>query len=201
MLLKYGANPAANSNSALECAFYRGYNEIIELLLQYRADPNAILGWACQSGDVEVVKLLLKYGADPKRKVDGKSPVEFLGDRNRIEIIKLLAQYSGVEKHYLRNLAIEAVVCCCLAAGFAALGVMYSSWCFVPAVICAVFACLPIAGAIKAAFFTEKKEPSPEFAGVITKEVVNNAGLNVEGQFSKKQERISLTHDCMNIVI
>lgn len=41
------ANPAANSNSALECAFYRGYNEIIELLLQYRADPNIIFIKIC----------------------------------------------------------------------------------------------------------------------------------------------------------
>lgn len=132
LLLKYGADPDTNSNSALGWAFYRGYNEIVELLLQYRADPNAILVWACQSGNVDVVELLLKYGADPKRKVDGKSPVESLGHRNRVEIIKLLAQYSGVEKHYLRNRAIEAVVFCCFAAGFTALGVMYSPWCFIP---------------------------------------------------------------------
>lgn len=180
LLLKYGTDPAANSNSALSWAFYCKYNEIIELLLQYRADPNAILVWACQSGDVDLVELLLKYGADPKRKVDGKSPVEFLGHRNRVEIIKLLAQYSGVEKHYLRNRAIEALVFCCFAAGFTALGVMYSPWCFIPAVICTIFTCLAVRGIVKAAFLTETKEPSPEFAEVITEKVVNNVGLNAE---------------------
>ncbi|MGL9725393.1 MAG: ankyrin repeat domain-containing protein [Wolbachia sp.] len=73
-------------------------NEIIELLLQYRADPNAILNRACESGDVEIIELLLKYDVDPKGRIDGKSPVESLGQRNRDKIINLLTQYSGVEK-------------------------------------------------------------------------------------------------------
>ncbi|WP_353270054.1 hypothetical protein [Wolbachia endosymbiont (group A) of Myopa testacea] len=92
----------------------------------------------------------------------------------------LLAQYSGVDKHYLCNQAIGAVVCCCFAAGFTALGVLYSPWCFIPAVICAIFTCLAVRGIVKAAFFTEKKEPSPEFAEVITEKVVNNVELNAK---------------------
>ncbi|GFY65492.1 uncharacterized protein TNIN_39921 [Trichonephila inaurata madagascariensis] len=119
LLLKYGADPLANSNSALYSAFEKGYNEIIKLLLQYRADPNVILGSACGGGDVDLVELLLKYGTDPKGKVydcdtGGLIELTSASFRNsKVEV--LLAQYSGVEKHYLRNRAIEALVCCCFA--------------------------------------------------------------------------------------
>lgn len=167
LLLKYGADPATNNNAALHWAFNYMYNEIIELLLQYHADPNAVLNRACESGDVEIIALLLKYGADPKGKVDGKSPVESIGQRNRGKIINLLAQYSGVEKHYLRNRAIEALICCCFAACFTVLGIMHSPWCFISAATFVVFTYLSIASAIKDSCFIEKKEPSPEFAEVI----------------------------------
>lgn len=184
LLLKYGADPLANSNSALYSAFLKGYNEIIELLLQYRADPNVILGSACRGGDVDLVELLLKYGADPKGKVydrDTGGLIELTSasfGNSKVKV--LLAQYSGVEKHYLRNRAIETLVFCCFAAGFTALGVMYSPWCFIPAVICTIFTCLAVRGIVKAAFLTETKEPSPEFAEVITEKVVTNVGLNAE---------------------
>ncbi|WP_225416080.1 MULTISPECIES: hypothetical protein [unclassified Wolbachia] len=54
-------------------------------------------------------------------------------------------------------------------------------WCYIPTVVFAFAAYFFVKNAIQAAFFAKIKEPSPEFAEVITEKLVNNVKLNAEG--------------------
>ncbi|MCA4773952.1 hypothetical protein IHO13_01390 [Wolbachia endosymbiont of Mansonella perstans] len=45
---------------------------------------------------------------------------------------------------------------------------MASSWCYIPTTIFALDACFFVKNAVQAAFFAKTKEPSPEFAEIIT---------------------------------
>ncbi len=85
-LLENGANPNSEhqlESKALIRAIVKGYDEIVSLLLEYGAHPNARMTNVCPftatgfmyaigKGYDEIVSLLLKYGADPNaRDCDG----------------------------------------------------------------------------------------------------------------------------------
>lgn len=82
--LRFGANANAqkDSNTALICAACKGYTEIVELLLEHKANTNVkdsqgmtALMWATATliGKPKIVELLLEYGADVNAKDDDSS--------------------------------------------------------------------------------------------------------------------------------
>lgn len=88
---------------AVSAAAERNHPEIVEILLQYGADPNLPEGPYCPNGyalwsaarfgHTDVVKLLLDHGADPNAQVDSSgSPIEATNDS---DIRELLAQHGG----------------------------------------------------------------------------------------------------------
>ena len=88
-LIEAGADPNLRANNAqhvgpIHAALARGDVQILELLLQMGADPNAVqernfrpLHEAASSGNTVGVALLLMYGADPSAKADdGQTPAD-----------------------------------------------------------------------------------------------------------------------------
>ena len=64
-------NDQPGESTALQAASYKGFDEVVHLLLDYGADPDIYdangttpLIYASQFSHTEVVKLLLEYGAD-----------------------------------------------------------------------------------------------------------------------------------------
>jgi len=108
---------------------------------------------------------------------------EFLGSRSIRKVKKFIAEYSGVDRRYLRDQTILA--CCCLIVASAALFSIASPWCYVTTAVFALAACFFIKNTVQAAFFAKTKEPFPEFAEVSTEKVVgpnakeNSQGINV----------------------
>ncbi|KAJ4328989.1 hypothetical protein N0V84_000561 [Fusarium piperis] len=71
LLLRFGASPDATGEeygNALTAAAYDGTKDIVNMLLDAKADINSPNGWALQTavaeGHMEIVELLLKRGAD-----------------------------------------------------------------------------------------------------------------------------------------
>lgn len=80
--------------------------EIVELLLQYKADPNAMsMEWstplklACNTGNKRLIQLLLEYNADPNMKCGYSSRTSLMytdyGLDNAFEIMKLLLEHNA----------------------------------------------------------------------------------------------------------
>lgn len=96
LLLENGANPdISNSNKEfpLTIAFNYDHQNIIELLLKYKANPNSsyFLAIAVSRDDIELAKLLIHYMADPNILDDNKSaPLHIAVEHNNEEMIKLL---------------------------------------------------------------------------------------------------------------
>ncbi|GFS98995.1 uncharacterized protein NPIL_515341 [Nephila pilipes] len=89
-----------------------------------------------------------------------------------------MAEYGGVDRRYLDDQTILA--CSCLIATGLSILYVASPWCYVTAAVFALAAYFFIKNAVHAAFFTKTKEPSPEFAEVITEKVVDNVELNAK---------------------
>lgn len=183
LLLKYGADPNIQNifdhtplYEAVHCSEYECEKEkTVELFLKYGVDPNATdphaknyymkrfierTPYFTNNGIINRIKtLVLPYGSDDKVK-------------------RLMAEYGGVDKRYLISQA--GLACCCLIVASAALFSTASPWCYVPTAVFALATCFFVKNAVQAAFFAKTKEPSPEFAEVITEKVVNNVGLNAE---------------------
>ncbi len=203
VLLKYKANPDLSKDvTPLFTACSMGYTDIVEVLLKYKANPDLSSGTnnsrplftiTClymsdsdKENYIKITELLLKYGADPNTLKGNTRIIEFaeinilkstfmLHGNNKIR--KLMVQYGGVERYYL-------FTCGLFATFFTSCMIIHVSSIYklsnyeIP--IC-VFAILFFTyRALEAAFFAKTKEPSPEFAEVITEKVVNNVGLNAE---------------------
>jgi ankyrin repeat protein len=73
-----------------------GHTEIVELLLNNKADPNmcckgkSLLYIASFEGHTEIVKLLLNNKADPNICCEGDSPIYIASLHGHTEIVKLL---------------------------------------------------------------------------------------------------------------
>ncbi len=89
----------------LSAAADKGYTEIVRLLLEHGADPNAreaicqgglALRSASSNGHVEVVRLLLDHGAVPQHWVDASGDAVFAAHhRGDTEILQLLYAHGG----------------------------------------------------------------------------------------------------------
>ncbi len=103
MLIERGADCCAPARNPMKvapvhAAAAQGDREIMQLLLDHGADPNATqqldyvpLHSSAGRGDIETARLLLGRGADPKRKSgDGKSPADVARERGFEELASLL---------------------------------------------------------------------------------------------------------------
>ncbi|WP_353288989.1 ankyrin repeat domain-containing protein [Wolbachia endosymbiont (group A) of Pogonocherus hispidulus] len=203
VLLKYKANPdLSKDNTPLQIACLKGRAGIVEVLLKYKANPDLSSGTnnsrplftitrlymsdSDKENYIKITELLLKYGADPNTLKDNTRIIEFaeinilkrtfmLHGNNKIK--KLMVQYGGVDRRYLFTYGLFATY-------FTSCMIIHVSSIYklsnyeIPICIFAILFCTY--RALEAAFFAKTKEPSPEFAEVITEKVVNNVGLNAE---------------------
>ena len=102
-LLKSGADVSLSARNAqkvtaLHAGATRGDAEIVRMLLEAGADPNARqergfvpLHSAAANGNAPVVELLLKHGARADAKADdGKTPADMAGDRGHTDLAETL---------------------------------------------------------------------------------------------------------------
>jgi ankyrin repeat protein len=94
LLLAYGANPASNY-AILQTACQMGFTEIVKILLETNADPQAndsgSLRWASYSGRTDIVKLLLDdKRADPT--AQESLCLRHAVDQNKPSVVQLLLE-------------------------------------------------------------------------------------------------------------
>ncbi|MGB8956993.1 MAG: ankyrin repeat domain-containing protein [Tumebacillaceae bacterium] len=102
MLLRLGANPNYRGgkfgDTALTSAVIMGKREIVELLINYKANVNiqdfdggTPLIWATLGQHADLVQLLLDRGADPNiRENDGQTALQLAIEHNFIHIERIL---------------------------------------------------------------------------------------------------------------
>ncbi|XP_024889728.1 ankyrin-3-like [Temnothorax curvispinosus] len=99
--IKAGAvvNAKNVNGTSLHYAAWKGYNSIVNILLQNKADSNAVgkkgytpLHYAAKFSHLEIVKLLLSNGAVYNAVSDGgKTPLDFTTNKNITSLFKLLS--------------------------------------------------------------------------------------------------------------
>ena len=96
---------SAYGYTGLHVAVQAGNLEIVELLINGRADPNirgrddlCVLFVAAASGFTDIVKVLLKAGADASFKHKGVSPDEATMDNGHLEIAEIITRQKGETK-------------------------------------------------------------------------------------------------------
>ncbi|WP_265026069.1 ankyrin repeat domain-containing protein [Wolbachia endosymbiont (group A) of Bibio marci] len=204
LLLKHKANPDLSKDyTPLLTACSMGRADVVEILLKYKANPNLSSGPnnflplltvifshtndSNKENYIKITELLLKYGADPNTLVEDSIRVIECTESNILKrtfmlhgnnkIKKLMVQYGGVDRHYLFTYGLFAT--CFTSCMIIHVSSIYKLSNYeIPICIFAILFCTY--RALEAAFFAKTKEPSPEFAEVITEKVVNNVGLNAE---------------------
>ena len=123
-LLKAKANPniVCSGRTALHEAFKNNNIPLMELLLQYNADPNirdlhgkAVLHCACASGNLTIVKLLLKAGAYTHLSAKLGTPLHFACHYRHIEIVKALLKDNNTNPNIRNEYGITSLMYACLA--------------------------------------------------------------------------------------
>lgn len=94
LLLEYGANP--NLANCLEEARLIQNVDILRLLLLNGAYPQTCLSQACESGQFEIVELLLQFQANPNISGNERlTPLEFACRSGNVAIVELLLDYGA----------------------------------------------------------------------------------------------------------
>ncbi|MGL9688692.1 MAG: ankyrin repeat domain-containing protein [Wolbachia sp.] len=184
-------------NTPLSKASFRGHYKIVELLLKHGAGKesesvNKALLEAVRFHEhghdkEKTVELLLKYGANLNEKNYHMRLIErapYFANSGIINCIKtivlpygsndkvkkLMAEYGGVDRCYLRDQTI--LTCCCLIVASATLFSMASPWRYIPKRYLHLPHVFSLKIAVQAAFFAKTKEPFPEFAEVLLKKLL-----------------------------
>ena len=99
-----GGGYCVTGETPLHVAAEKGHVEVVKLLLEHGANPNARdmygvtpLHLAARKGHVEITKLLLEHGADPnaKEKLGGETPLYWAVVHDRIDTAKLLLEHGA----------------------------------------------------------------------------------------------------------
>ena len=105
-LIKFGVDINTKNlfnYSLLTISANYGFFELVEFLLNNKADPNITdhngitpLSSACHKGYFKIVKILLDYGADPNKKTyDSTSCLNIASKGNYTEIVKILLKHNA----------------------------------------------------------------------------------------------------------
>ncbi|EEA19364.1 hypothetical protein TMatcc_009498 [Talaromyces marneffei ATCC 18224] len=108
LLLEYGAEPDVKCHLGIRTPLHQaadgGYEEITELLLTHRANPNLYndnrrrpLVFAAAEGHLSVVKMLLDHGAYSQTKEDPETPLYWAKRHEYEDIVRLLEPLCKVE--------------------------------------------------------------------------------------------------------
>jgi hypothetical protein len=84
-------------------AAFGGHVDVVKILLEYRADPNAKakdggtpLHWAADRGHVDVARLLLEHRADPNaRAIIGGTPLHWAVYKGHVDVVRLLLEHGA----------------------------------------------------------------------------------------------------------
>jgi len=106
-------NKVDNGNTPLKTAYLFHNLKMVELLLEYGANPNIAdkddsipLNWACYENNLELVRLFLKYGAKEsvnKANKDGYTPLNRACFSDNLDIVKLLLENGAKESVNIAN--------------------------------------------------------------------------------------------------
>ena len=111
LLLEYNAaqiideKEVVTGKTCCHMASAKGYNEILKLILDAKADPNSQqnngntpLIWTCANGHVESTKLLLQYGADVNiLNRDNWSPAIYAAHNNHIDCLQIIIKNANLD--------------------------------------------------------------------------------------------------------
>ena len=97
-----------NGYTAVECAASNRNNEVLQLLLEYRGDPNkadkrgkTAVHWAVQYGNNEVLQMLLQYRGDPnkadKKGISATYSAAYIFTHPSCEALELLKAAGGFQ--------------------------------------------------------------------------------------------------------
>ncbi|WP_353275631.1 hypothetical protein [Wolbachia endosymbiont (group A) of Pipizella viduata] len=138
-----------------------------------------LLSCAVLNGNIEIVELFLKNGADPNTNIDGFLNIhKSEAYRNKVE--KLLVEYGRIDKSSVFCQLALAVLTSYVA--FAIYSSCDASFlCYAGVAAFALAGVLLVAKAIHDVFYVQTKWPSPNFDEVNAEQVINNVGLNAEG--------------------
>ncbi len=74
-------------------ALYKEHAKVVQLLLDWGADPNEGLYWASRNGQLKFIQLLLDRGANVEAVAsDGETPLYSASEHGHVKVVQLLLE-------------------------------------------------------------------------------------------------------------